>query len=65
LDKYKDVPLSNGQVLPVPTNQKMNAYLHEIADVCGINKVFTCHAARHTIFSYQLQINKLKSQNFQ
>jgi len=48
LDKYKDVPLPNGQVLPVPTNQKMNAYLHEIADVCGINKTFTSHAARHT-----------------
>ena len=48
LDKYKDIPLPNGQVLPVPTNQKMNAYLHEIADVCGINKAFTSHAARHT-----------------
>ena len=48
LDKYKDVPLPNGQVLPVPTNQKMNEYLHEIADLCGINKTFSTHAARHT-----------------
>ena len=40
LDKYKNIPLPNGQVLPVPSNQKMNAYLHEIADVCGINKPF-------------------------
>jgi len=48
LDKYKNIPLPNGQVLPVPTNQKMNTYLHEIADVCGINKVFTTHCARHT-----------------
>ena len=48
LDKYKDIPLPNGQVLPVPTNQKMNEYLHEIADLCGINKTFSTHAARHT-----------------
>ena len=48
LDKYKDVPLPNGQILPVPTNQKMNEYLHEIADLCGINKDFTTHTARHT-----------------
>ena len=48
LDKYKDIPLPNGQILPVPTNQKMNAYLKEIADVCGINKTLTTHCARHT-----------------
>jgi integrase len=48
LDKYKDIPLPNGQVLPVPTNQKMNEYLKEIADVCGINKNLTTHCARHT-----------------
>ena len=48
LDKYRDMPLPNGQVLPVPTNQKMNAYLKEIADVCGIIKTFTTHTARHT-----------------
>lgn len=35
-------------VLPVLTNQKSNAYLKEIADVCGINKNLTTHLARHT-----------------
>ena len=30
------------------SNQKMNAYLKEIADVCGINKELTFHIARHT-----------------
>ncbi len=30
------------------TNQKMNAYLKEIADLCGLNKKLTTHAARHT-----------------
>lgn len=34
--------------LPIPSNQKMNAYLKEIADLCSINKVLTCHVARHT-----------------
>jgi site-specific recombinase XerD len=35
-------------VLPVWSNQKMNEYLKEIADVCGINKRLTYHIARHT-----------------
>ena len=48
LDKYKDIPLPNGQLLPVPTNQRMNAYLKEIADICGISKTLTTHCARHT-----------------
>ncbi|WP_430933962.1 site-specific integrase [Saccharicrinis sp. 156] len=46
LDKYKGLP--NGVLLPIPTNQKTNAYLKEIADVCGINKNLTFHLARHT-----------------
>ena len=35
-------------VLPVLSNQKMNSYLKEIADTCGINKNLTYHIARHT-----------------
>ncbi len=38
----------NDLVLPVISNQKLNAYLKEIADVCGIKKVLTFHIARHT-----------------
>ena len=37
-----------GRVLPTPSNQKMNAYMKEIAAVCGIDKVLTTHCARHT-----------------
>lgn len=48
LDKYLKVKLPNGQLLPVPSNQKMNAYLKEIADICGIKKNLTTHVARHT-----------------
>lgn len=28
--------------------KKMNAYLKEIADICGISKTLTFHMARHT-----------------
>lgn len=35
-------------VLPVLSNQKMNSYLKEIADTCGIEKNLTFHIARHT-----------------
>ena len=50
LDRYQDHPqcLYQDKVLPVLSNQKMNAYLKEIADVCGIQKTLTFHIARHT-----------------
>ncbi|MEK6154594.1 site-specific integrase [Flavobacteriaceae bacterium 3-367] len=50
LEKYKDHPkVVNGEcVLPVLSNQKANAYLKEIADLCGIKKNLTTHLARHT-----------------
>ncbi len=35
-------------LLPVLSNQKMNAYLKEIADLCGIEKELIFHIARHT-----------------
>ncbi len=50
IDKYADYPVCKNEnsLLPVLSNQKMNAYLKEIADVCGINKELTFHIARHT-----------------
>lgn len=50
LDKYKDHPQcdADGTLLPVLSNQKMNGYLKEIADICGITKTLTFHIARHT-----------------
>jgi len=50
LEKYKIIndDSSNYMLLPVLSNQKMNAYLKEIADLCGINKNLTFHLARHT-----------------
>jgi site-specific recombinase XerD len=39
---------STNKLLPVKSNQKMNAYLKEVADLCGITKNLTMHMARHT-----------------
>ena len=38
----------NGKLLPMPSNQKCNDYLKEIASICGIEKRLTFHLARHT-----------------
>ncbi len=50
IEKYKNDPecILKERILPVLTNQKMNAYLKEIADLCGIHKTLTYHIARHT-----------------
>jgi site-specific recombinase XerD len=50
IERYRNHPqcLLQDRVLPVLSNQKMNAYLKEIADVCGISKTLTYHIARHT-----------------
>jgi site-specific recombinase XerD len=50
IEKYKNHELMKTKklVLPVLSNQKMNAYIKEIADLCGINKNLTFHLARHT-----------------
>jgi site-specific recombinase XerD len=50
IDKYAEHPVCKNEkrLLPILTNQKMNAYLKEIADVCEIKKELTFHIARHT-----------------
>lgn len=50
IDKYENHPQANGndRLLPILSNQKMNAYLKEIAGVCEIDKELTFHIARHT-----------------
>jgi site-specific recombinase XerD len=47
-NKYKDVAECTGKLLPVLCNQRMNSYLKEIADVCGIHKNLSTHTARHS-----------------
>jgi site-specific recombinase XerD len=50
IKKYQDHPkaVNHGTLFPVISNQKTNAYLKEIADLCNINKAITFHIARHT-----------------
>lgn len=50
INKYKDHPraVSNDLLLPVLSNQKLNSYLKEIADLCEIDKNLSFHVARHT-----------------
>ena len=50
IDKYENHPqcLNEDKLLPILSNQKMNAYLKEIAGVCEIEKDLTFHIARHT-----------------
>ena len=50
LKKYEEDSdvLNSNNLLPILSNQKMNAYLKEIADLCEINKNLTFHLARHT-----------------
>lgn len=54
--KYSGHPvvLTTGVVLPVMSNQKVNAYLKEIADLAKISKHLTSHIARHTFATMSL-----------
>ncbi|WP_243854629.1 site-specific integrase [Flavobacterium sp. 270] len=45
ISKYKN---QQKGLIPKISNQKMNAYLKEIADVCDIDKHLTWYVARHT-----------------
>lgn len=48
LIKKYDGTTEGDLLFPVPSNQKVNSYLKEIASVCGIDKDLTFHMARHT-----------------
>lgn len=50
VQKYSNHPkcLNEDSVLPILTNQKMNAYLKEVGDLCATSKEITFHMARHT-----------------
>jgi site-specific recombinase XerD len=44
-------------ILPILSNQKMNAYLKELADLCGIHKQLSYHVARHTFATTVTMMN--------
>lgn len=49
LGKYENACFEGGKLLPVPSNQRMNSYLKEMAAICTIDKNLTTHLARHTL----------------
>lgn len=53
IERYKGHPhcLMRNTVLPVISNQRMNGYLKEIADLCGIESTLNTHKARRTFGS--------------
>lgn len=65
LEKYKYYPIcfKRGVLLPIPANQKMNAYLKEIADLCGIRKQLTTHTGRHTYATSVCMANGVSMEN--
>ena len=58
LQKYADK--RKGFCFPMITNQRMNAYLKEVAAISEVEKNLTFHMARHNAFSYELEMNWLR-----
>lgn len=50
IEKYKNHPRTQikKSLMPIISNQRLNSYLKEIADLCKIKKNLTFHMARHT-----------------
>jgi len=65
IDKYSSNMecVAKNVLLPVLSNQKMNAYLKEIADLCGIKKRLTTHVARHTAATVVFLANEVSMEN--
>jgi site-specific recombinase XerD len=50
IEKYNEDPecQADNKLLPIKSNQKLNSYLSEIAELCEIDKHITMHLGRHT-----------------
>lgn len=59
IERYKKHPIciNKNRLLPMKSNQKLNAYLKELADICDIHKPMTMHIARHTFATTVLLAN--------
>lgn len=64
IDKYKNHPRcqATGVLLPVLCNQKMNAYLKELSDICGVKKNISTHVASHSAMPLWLKTSKLQNE---
>jgi integrase len=60
INKYQ---FEGDELLPKISNQKMNAYLKEIADLVGIDKNLTWYVARHTFATTVTLGNGVKMEN--
>ncbi|WP_373723591.1 site-specific integrase [Bacteroides heparinolyticus] len=54
IEKYAPYRAKGGRLLPILSNQKMNSYLKEIAEICGIKKRLSFHLARHSFATMTL-----------
>lgn len=63
LAKYEHILAGLDKLLPVLSNQKMNAYLKEIASIVGIDKDLTTHLARHTFATTVTLANHVSIEN--
>lgn len=65
LDRYKNHPtcIEKGVLLPMLCNQKYNAYLKELAAICGINKEISSHTARHSFATSVALANGVSIEN--
>ena len=65
IEKYADHPecVKKNVLMPVMSNQKLNSYLKEIADLCGIHKKLTTHTARHTAATVVFLANNVSMEN--
>ena len=59
IEKYTDLSILKAEekVLPVISNQKLNAYLKEIQTLIGLEKSLTFHVARHTFATTVTMMN--------
>jgi site-specific recombinase XerD len=58
IEKYKahSCRIDNNLLIPVNSNARYNAYLKELAVICGINRELNTHLARHTFADIMLNI---------
>ncbi len=63
IKKYELASKRTGKILPVVSNQKMNAYLAELANICKINKHLTTHVARHSYATSVCLANGVSMEN--
>ena len=54
--------IDNSVLLPVNSNQNMNAYLKEIATICSIKKHLSMRIVRHTLFTTVTLSNQISDE---